>query len=349
MKRKFIISLSLILILSLALTACGGKRGKDNDFGDINPPNETEDYADFLAGDDYVVDNFYQSNNFKSLHVGDNIDVSEVKESDLIIGKMYFISDKEKGKFIDKEIQYVKGDIEGLITSYHRLVSKNTADNAKISIKVEDNSLFIDFESFSPMMYVVENQLFRENYLKSGGSDVAISPKAEELVLEGYYRTAKANFSDIEYVYFQIKGNPWEVIRGEVHDGLLFLEPGQTRPSRAPESLFNMVGEHIDQDTGWSINYSGDRQVDQATDSFAGSNEFSGESTEIDANTNVNLDDLDFDLEPGEDPWEGRSEELLDKLDKVIDENIDPEKDLDDLFKVIENDTDDEESEEGSD
>lgn len=285
-KKKIIIAI-LASIMVLSLAACNKDKEKPNDIelGEINKPSNIDN--DFLEKDMSVLNemNVYEGDNYKSFSVGEDINIKDIKDSDLIVGKMLILSQNDLNKFDEKEIKYVKGDLDGLINTYHKIISK--VDTSNIEIIKDEKSVLLNFNSFSPMLYMTSNKLFTETYIEQGTkrSDVPLKEEGKERALEGYYRTIKANFPDIDYVYFQYMGNPWEAIQGETHDGLLFMEPGQKKPDKAPDRLFKTFDpEKFDKDSGWSTNYSGDRNVNNQTQTVTPQNDFTNGDSYINTN-----------------------------------------------------------------
>ena len=268
--RKILLSL---FITALLLTGC--KKGGEEDLGEIKSPDSlstTSSHAkakeDLLMKlHDGQIPDLYKSNTFQSITIGDKVNLNDLEQSNIIVGRGYFISNKNAHEFVEKQIKYVKGDLNGMINTYHQLLSKNKDATVGVNLDEEGN-LLINFTSFSPTAYILENRAFQETFINTSPEirDVSFLAGAEEMVLKGYYKTIKANFPEVKYVYFQLGGSPWEAIKGEVHDGLLFMEPGQARPAKAPVYLRATINDNYDAETGFSNNYTGDRQIDRPTE-----------------------------------------------------------------------------------
>lgn len=151
--------------------------------------------------------------------------------------KGFFISREDANKFVEENVRYNPNDELSFIREYGKAVMAMSEDGMSI-VKNEDY-MILNFYATTPLRYV-ENPAFKKAYMQSGGraSGITVSDEGLLKMLEGYYRTVKANFSDVKYVYFQLSGDPWEVIPGKKHAGLLFLEPGQERPKKAPIELY---------------------------------------------------------------------------------------------------------------
>lgn len=282
--RKILIT--SLLVITLLFTGCNKQGNNNEELGEIKSPevsnhkSDSEKAADNLLMKlpDGRVPNIYEGNGFQSITLGDTVDIDKLSQDDIVVGKGYFLSDKDARKYIEKEIKYVKGDINGMINTYHQLLSQSNFTTVGVRLD-EDGNLLINFTGFSPMAYVLNNPSFKEVYLDNspGVRDVSFRDGAQEAVLKGYYKTIKANFPEVKYVYFQLGGAPWEAIKGEVHDGLLFMEPGQVRPEKAPEYLSNVIGENTNEETGFSDNYTGDRNLDSETKIVTQQSDFSEE------------------------------------------------------------------------
>lgn len=285
MKTRKILITSL-LVIALLFTGCNKQGNNEEELGEIKSPevsntkSDSEKAADNLLMKlpDGRVPNIYEGNAFQSITLGDTVDMDKLSQDDIVVGKGYFLSDKDARKYIEKEIKYVKGDINGMVNTYHQLLSQSNFTTVGVRLD-EDGNLLINFTGFSPMAYVLNNPSFKEVYLDNspGVRDVSFKDGAQEAVLKGYYKTIKANFPEVKYVYFQLGGTPWEAIKGEVHDGLLFMEPGQVRPDKAPEYLSNVIGENTNEETGFSDNYTGDRNLDSETEIVTQQSDFSEE------------------------------------------------------------------------
>lgn len=285
MKTRKILITSL-LVIALLFTGCNKQGNNEEELGEIKSPevsntkSDSEKAADNLLMKlpDGRVPNIYEGNAFQSITLGDTVDMNKLSQDDIVVGKGYFLSDKDARKYIEKEIKYVKGDINGMVNTYHQLLSQSNFTTVGVRLD-EDGNLLINFTGFSPMAYVLNNPSFKEVYLDNspGVRDVSFKDGAQEAVLKGYYKTIKANFPEVKYVYFQLGGTPWEAIKGEVHDGLLFMEPGQVRPDKAPEYLSNVIGENTNEETGFSDNYTGDRNLDSETKIVTQQSDFSEE------------------------------------------------------------------------
>lgn len=285
MKTRKILITSL-LVIALLFTGCNKQGNNEEELGEIKSPevsntkSDSEKAADNLLMKlpDGRVPNIYEGNAFQSITLGDTVDMDKLSQDDIVVGKGYFLSDKDARKYIEKEIKYVKGDINGMVNTYHQLLSQSNFTTVGVRLD-EDGNLLINFTGFSPMAYVLNNPSFKEVYLDNspGVRDVSFKDGAQEAVLKGYYKTIKANFPEVKYVYFQLGGAPWEAIKGEVHDGLLFMEPGQVRPEKAPEYLSNVIGENTNEETGFSDNYTGDRNLDSETEIVTQQSDFSEE------------------------------------------------------------------------
>lgn len=285
MKTRKILITSL-LVIALLFTGCNKQGNNEEELGEIKSPevsntkSDSEKAADNLLMKlpDGRVPNIYEGNAFQSITLGDTVDMNKLSQDDIVVGKGYFLSDKDARKYIEKEIKYVKGDINGMVNTYHQLLSQSNFTTIGVRLD-EDGNLLINFTGFSPMAYVLNNPSFKEVYLDNspGVRDVSFKDGAQEAVLKGYYKTIKANFPEVKYVYFQLGGTPWEAIKGEVHDGLLFMEPGQVRPDKAPEYLSNVIGENTNEETGFSDNYTGDRNLDSETEIVTQQSDFSEE------------------------------------------------------------------------
>lgn len=294
MKLKVLVPVFLIITV-VSLAGCGKKN--KNELGKIDIQAEKLDdkgRLGFLMGDNEIDGNFniYDKNHFNSSTYDKNIDLSNVKEGDLVIGKGYFISDKDVDKFIEKEIKYIKNDIVGFMNTYHHLVS--SGKNFDLDVKLDnEGNLLLNFKGFSPMSYTNNNKGFVEKYVNDcrGVSDIQFKSGGELKVLEGYYRTVKENFKNVKHVYFQLMGSPWELIANETHDGLLFMEPGEERPSKAPLSLFRMTNSNYNKETGFSNNYTGNRPISNSTSSvtsnYTGVNNSNNFSSDNQSNNSV--------------------------------------------------------------
>lgn len=270
-KLKFVIV--AMLITSIFIIGCGKNKENEKELGEIKPPVETKAKKEKLSDEllfktpDGKMPNIYKQNGFQSTVTGEEIELDKIKDDDIVVGKAYFLSEEDAYNFVEKEIKYVKGDLTGMINTYHQLLCKDNFSTLGVRLE-SDGSLLLNFTGFSPTSYVLDNQSFKKIYLDNspGVRDVSFVDGAQEAVLKGYYKTIKANFPEVKYIYFQLGGVPWEVINGEVHDGLLFMEPGQTRPEKAPEFLTAYIDEDkYDEETGFSNDYTGDRNLENET------------------------------------------------------------------------------------
>lgn len=268
----------IYLLSTLFLIGCSAS--KNEELGAINISSQEQSQAittnfnknDVMYTPDEaksIVEALYQQNEFKSTFISTNLDLTKLTSNDITEGKFYILSNSDATRFQEKKIKYIKNDINGFLNSYHQFVSSDP--NMLLGTRLdEQGNLLVNFNGFSPTSYLFNNQSFRDRYLDSrpGVSDVRFMPDTELKVLEGYYRTVKANFPQVKLVYFQLGGNPWELIKGEIHDGLLFMEPGQNKPEKAPLYLYKSTTDSYNKDTGFSNNYTGNRFIDQPNNSI---------------------------------------------------------------------------------
>lgn len=361
-KLKFVIV--AMLIASMFIVGCGKNKENEKELGEIKSPTETGTKKEKLSEEllfktpDGKMPNIYKQKGFQSLTTGEDIDLNELKDDDIVVGKAYFLSNEDAHNFVEKEIKYVKGDLTGMINTYHQLLSKDNFSTVGVRLE-KDGSLLLNFTGFSPTSYVLDNQSFKKIYLDNspGVRDVSFVNGAQEAVLKGYYKTIKANFPEVKYIYFQLGGVPWEAIKGEVHDGLLFMEPGQTRPEKAPEYLSAYIDENkFDKETGFSTDYTGDRNLESKTEPAPLTRDFSDIDNTVISNDKITEDDKKEDLdgqkytkygapadEEGHDIFEDeeKTQDYIDNLEEVepnitIDENGNEIVDDDDDFHLDE-------------